>query len=304
MGACAPTRPAPPGVPPSTGPGRGERVRSVLLVVTAALAGGLLGVLAVAPPLRRRRRRRARACEVCRRHATWWRAAAAVVAVLTLAGTGLRLAQDASALPDCPTAESITSGGYRVGVQPPRHESWWVRVRSTVTAPESGLAVAWARSRGETMCGVGRPSMTLAFVPEARSLGGSMVGDVFLTGVRPELTHDQAVALAHHESRHTDQWAVLTLVGGILLLPAGYLVDESMWPGAANHFEQSAGLAGGGYPPAPDPAAPPRAPALAVWALVALLLVRTRARMLCRAAARRGWTHSPGRCARHTPGWW
>jgi hypothetical protein len=265
-------------------------------VVLGLLAGGLLGGLSAGLLTRPRRR----ACGLCRRRLRWWGVAAGVLALLTVVGTGVRLAGDA-AVPACPAAASIASGGYLEGgatttvPTPPR-------LRAVVTAPESGLAVGWAQLRGETLCGVGQPAMTLAFVPEARMSGGSTVGDVFLTTVRTDLTRAQATALARHESRHADQWAVLTAVGGIALLPVSYLVDESMFPGPSNHFEQSAGLAAGGYPPAPQPEEP-RPLALAGWLVLAAVLLRTSLRALCRTAIQGRVVRDLGRCARHTPGW-
>ena len=285
-----------PPLPPPVVDERPRRGRGVALVVLGLLAGGLLGALAAGLLTRPRRR----ACVTCVRRVRWWGVGAGVLALLTVVGTGVRLAGDA-AVPACPAAGSIASGGYlegaatRAAPSPPR-------LRAVVTAPESGLAVGWARLRGETLCGVGQPAMTLAFVPEARVTGGSTVGDVFLTAVRPDLSRAQATALARHESRHADQWAVLTAVGGIALLPVSYLVDESMFPGSSNHFEQSAGLAAGGYPPAPQPEEP-RPLALAGWLVLAALLLRTSLRALGRTAIQGRVVRDPGRCARHTPGW-
>jgi hypothetical protein len=260
------------------------------------LAGGFLGVVVAVLLLRPRRA----ACAVCRAHLRWLAPAATVLALLTVVGTGARLAGDA-AVPACPAAASIASGGYLEGGRTPT-EPRPPRLRAVLTAPESGLAVGWARLHGETLCGVGNPAMTLAFVPEARVTGGSTVGDVFLTAVRPDLTRAQAVALARHESRHADQWAVSTAVGGIALLPVAYLVDESMFPGSGNHFEQSAGLAGGGYPPAPRPELP-QPFALTTWLVVVAVVLRTSLRALCRTVARGRVVRTPGRCARHTRGW-
>lgn len=297
MSAPVATRPSPqssPAPPNRWTPGR--LTRSVLV---GLLAGGLLGALAglvLAGPRRS-------ACTVCGRHRRRWAAVGVVLAVLTVVGVAVRLAGDA-AVPACPAPGSITSGGYleggsrggAVGTTAPR-------IRAVLTAPESGLAVGWARLRGETLCGVGHPQMTLAFVPGARAAGGSTVGDVFVTSVRPDLTNAQAESLARHESRHADQWAALTAAGGIALLPVAYLVDDSLFPGSANHFEQAAGLAAGGYPPPSDPPSPPRPFALTAWLVVAAVCLRATLRAGCRAVVRGGVTRAPGRCARHTPGW-
>jgi hypothetical protein len=285
-----------PPLPPPLLERRAARSRRVVSVVLGVLAGGLLGGLAALFLTRRRRL----ACTVCLGRLRWWGAAAGVLALLTVVGTGVRLAGDA-AVPACPAPGSIASGGYLEGGTTPSAPAP-PRLRAVLTAPTSGLAVGWARLRGETLCGVGQPAMTLAFVPEARLSGGSTVGDVFLTAVRPDLTQAQAAALAGHESRHADQWAVLTAVGGIALLPVSYLVDESMFPGPSNHFEQSAGLAAGGYPPPPQPEQP-QPIALVIWLAVAAVVLRTSLRALCRTAIHGRVLRDPGRCARHTPGW-
>jgi len=285
--------------PPSPPALRGKRAHRrgrVAVVALGLAAGGLLGCLAALLLVRRRQL----GCTVCSSRLRWWGAAAGVLALLTVVGTGVRLAGDA-AVPACPAAGSIASGGYLEGGTSPAVPTP-PRLRAVLTAPASGLAVGWARMRGETLCGVWQPAMTLAFVPEARLTGGSTIGDVFLTAVRPDLTHAQAAALARHESRHADQWAVLTAVGGIALLPVSYLVDESMFPGPSNHFEQSAGLAAGGYPPPPQPERP-QPVALAIWLVVAAVVLRTSLRALCRTAIHGHVVRDPGRCARHTPGW-
>jgi hypothetical protein len=141
--------------------------------------------------------------------------------------------------------------------------------------------------------------MTLTFVPKSRSTSGSTVGDVFLTPPRTDLNVRQTEALARHEARHSDQWAVATALGGVALLPVAYLFDESLYPGSHNHFEQSAGLAAGGYPVEPGPAPGPRPWGVAAWALLAGVLLRDRLRQLARSLTGRSVAPSPGRCARH-----
>jgi len=283
-------------LPPPVQEQPATRWARVAMVALGLVAGGLLGGLAALFLSRPRRS----ACTVCLGRLRWWGAAAGVLALLTLVGTGVRLVGDA-AVPACPAAGSIASGGYLEGGATPAAPSP-PRLRAVLTAPASGLAVGWATLRGETLCGVGQPAMTLAFVPEARLTGGSTVGDVFLTVVRPDLTRAQAAALARHESRHADQWAVLTAVGGIAMLPVSYLVDESMFPGPSNHFEQSAGLAAGGYPPPPQPEQP-QPVAFGIWLAVGAIVLRTSLRALCRPAIQGRVIRDPGRCARHTPGW-
>ena len=271
---------------PAASPHLARRAAHVLgrVVVTAIalLAGGALGVLIVAGPGSRGRRERAARCRKCRRRGRIWLAAASVLAVVCCVGAGIRVAQAESAIPQCRVAGSITSGE---AVSPPTlvsPQSPWFRLRGVLTGPESGLAAGYAELRAKPMCNTQVPDLTVALVPEARLTGGSTVGDVFLTSVRSDLAPDHAAALARHESRHADQWAVLTVFGGIAALPLAYGVDQSIWPGSQNHFEQSAGLAGGGYP-APGPGSTPRLWVAYLW--LALVLIANQRRI--RYAARR-----------------
>jgi hypothetical protein len=270
--------------------------------LVAGLAFGLVGLLAMTPRLRRRRRRRAEACLECRRGQRRWMAASLAVAWLTLVGGGLRLAHVEPAVPRCPVS-SISSGTSLRDVHPHWESGVSTSLHNVLTAPASGLAVAYARWQGQTLCDLRRPSITLAFVPRAHSTSGSTIGDVFVTPQRPNLDDAQTERLARHEARHSNQWAIATALGGVMLLPVAYLVDESMYPSELNHFEQAAGLAEGGYPPAPVPRPGPRPWALVTWSVVGALLLRTRLRLLFRTVAGRPRSPAPQRCARHTPGW-
>jgi hypothetical protein len=274
------------------------RVATIATTVAAVLAFGLIGLLAMLGPCRRLRRRRAATCGSCRRTHRVWLGVTVTVAVLTVAGAGLRFAP-----PEAPRACSVTTIS---GVAPSDHVDRpgplgpASVVRSVLTAPASGLAMGVSRLNGQTMCDMRHPAMTLTFVPGALTTGGSTIGDVFITPWRPDLDRRQTEALARHEARHSDQWAVATALGGMTLLPIAYLVDQSLYPGNLNHFEQSAGLAGGGYPPVPSPAPGPRPWAVTAWALLACVCLRSRIRVVVRFVTGRPAASAPDRCARHS----
>jgi hypothetical protein len=173
-----------------------------------------------------------------------------------------------------------------------------------MTAPVSGLALGFVELRGQGLCSVGDPPITLAFVPQAGEHMGSMVGEVFMASPVPRINPVRAHDLAEHESRHVDQWAVCGIVGGIALLPVLYLVDNTLYPGSENHFEQAAGLFDGAYPPPPDPPVGPRAWAIVLWVGVLLLVARRRIRWAVRTVVRRRPRDPDSElCPVHTPGW-
>ena len=226
-----------------------------------------------------------------------------VLALLSVVGLGLRVSQRARALPACVAPISIAEGRTVTDPVVPPQASPRATLRSALTSPVSGLALGFAELKGRGLCSVGDPQITLAFIPAARDLPGSMVGEVFLASPTPRVNPVRAELLAEHESRHVDQWAVFTLVGGIALLPIAYLVDNTLFPGSENHFEQAAGLDSGGYPPVPDPPVGPQAWAITLWLGVVLLLARRRIRWTVRTVLRRRSDHVEGRCPVHTVGW-
>ena len=277
-------------------------VATVAITVAAVVAFGLLGALAMVGPLRRARRRRAARCGACRRSQRWWTGVTATLAVLTLTGAGVRAAHEEPVVPRCAASSIDGSTGPLAGAH--RHSTPGVgsRARAALAAPASGLAIAYSRVRGQTICDLPRPRLMLTVMPGAMSTGGSTIGDVFVTPLRPDLDPRQIEALARHEARHTDQWAVATALGGVTLLPFAYALDESLYPGSLNHFEQSAGLAGGGYPQPPSPSPGPRPWALAAWLLVLALVLRRRIGQLVRSLAGRQVAQPASCCRLHPAG--
>jgi hypothetical protein len=276
----------------------------VVWAVVALLGGGLVGLFLVLPRTRWLRPRRVLACDLCQRRHRRLLFAMVVLALVSVSGFGLRVSQLARELPACVADTSIAEGRRVIDPRAPSRPQLWSTVRSVMTAPASGLALAFAQTRGRGLCSVGDPPITLAFVPQAGHRMGSIIGEVLLASPVPRLNPVRARDLAEHESRHVDQWAVCGMVGGIGLLPALYLVDETLYPDSENHFEQAAGLDDGGYPPPPDPPTGPRGWAVALWAAVVVVLARRRIRWVVRTAVRRRSVHGPDRCAVHTPGWW
>ncbi|WP_406830692.1 hypothetical protein ABEG17_17095 [Pedococcus sp. KACC 23699] len=275
----------------------------VVWAVVAFTAAGVLGLLLVLPRTRPLRPRRVLACDMCQRRHQRLLAAMVVLALLSVVGFGLRVSQKARSLPACVAPISISEGRTVADPVVPARAGLRSSLRSALTAPVSGLALGFAELKGRGLCSVGDPQITLAFIPAAKNLPGSMVGEVFLASPTPRVNPVRARLLAQHESRHVDQWALFTVVGGIGLLPLAYLVDSSLYPGSENHFEQSAGLYAGGYPPVPRPPVGPRGWAIALWVGVVLVVGRRRIRWAVRTTVRRRSTHAEGRCAVHTPGW-
>ena len=275
----------------------------VVWMLVAFVGGGLLGLFLVLPRTRMLRPRRVLACDLCQRRHRRLLAAMVVLALLSAAGLGLRLSQRARELPACAADTSIAEGRRVIDPRAPSRPPLWSTVRSVMTAPVSGLALGFAEARGQGLCSVGDPPITLAFVPQAGEHMGSMVGEVFLASPVPRINPVRARDLAQHESRHVDQWAVCTIVGGISLLPVLYLVDDTLYPGSENHFEQAAGLFDGAYPPAPDPPRGPQAWAVVLWVGVVLLVARRRIRWAVRSLVRRTTVTDPARCGVHTKGW-
>jgi hypothetical protein len=269
--------------------------------LVAVIAFGMLGLLAMAPALRTRRHSRAAVCDVCRRNHRRWVAVSGALAGLTLVGAGLRLAPLEPTVPVCPVT-SISSGTSQGDLRDNREDGVGPALHRVLTGPVNGLAIAYARWQRQTLCDAHYPSTTVVLIPYAGSKCGGTFGDVFVTPC-PNIDAWWTQNVARHEAKHSDQWAALTALGGIMTLPVAYAVDESMYPSSLNHFEEAAGLADGEYPPPPIPRPGPRPWALIMWCLVTVVVFRTRLRLLFRTVAGRPRSPAPERCGRHTPGW-
>lgn len=280
------------------------RVSTLLWRCALVLSLGALALIFLHPSVRAHRERLRDRCVVCRRRQRWQLGCVVVVAMLVVVGSVMRIQQVTSATPPPCDAYWFASGQRLPSTPEQRPSPAWRWTRNVVTTPITGLAYAYARARGMDVCAVG--PITVAFLPRAATTSGATVGDVFLTKVQPKLTEERAEALARHESRHVTQWTVLTLAGGPLALPVLYTVDEVFFPGSRNHFERHAGLSSGGYDRPAGFGPKPLWPGVALVALALLLLAWPRIRWLSRGLARgrAGTSHTrPGRCPRHTPGW-
>jgi hypothetical protein len=210
----------------------------------------------------------------------------------------------------------------------------WARTREVLTAPATGLGLTYAHVHDMTVCAA-QPMDVALRPPPLPSGGGTTIGGLFLAwfadptrepqmapvdmyglgidepvyvriGLDRGPSRGRIEALARHESRHEDQWAVSTLAAGPLAFPVLYLVDSAFFPFARNHFERDAGLAEGDYPIPASYGPAPLWPAVATLLAVLLLVFRRRLRWLSRLlTGGHDAAHSclPDRCPVHTPGW-
>jgi hypothetical protein len=223
--------------------------------------------------------------------------------MVVLAGAGMWAHQQVTtpSPPECaPMLVSDTWGASAPPEWRSDQSQVWHGARTVLTAPITGLAYHYADSSGGGVCST--KSVTVAFVPSAASDTAMTVGDVFVTG----LSQRQARDLARHESVHVDQWAALTLAGGPLALPVLYSLDDTIFPGARNHFERAAGLRAGDYIPPYESGPNPRWDRLvAIMSLLVLVFwrrLRWASRALLLGAAGARYTE-PGRCRLHSRGW-
>lgn len=280
---------------PTRSSARAQRLPSAVMVAVAVLAFGFVGLVAMAPALRARRRRHAAVCAMCRRNHRRWFALALALASLTVVGGCLGLVGP----PVSGCVVTLVGGNASVqGLYPDREPGIGPVLHRLLLAPTSGLAAVYARSQGYAMCDVRQPVIVHALGPRPGITSGCTVGSVY---VKPRFDVGEDERLIRHEGRHSEQWAVLTAIGGIMLLPVAYMADESLHPKSLNHFEEAAGLAGGGYAPAPAPRPGPRAWAVAMWSVLALAVLRTRLRVLLRTFGWHPCPPEPQRCSRHTP---
>ncbi|WP_433020034.1 hypothetical protein [Kribbella sp. CA-294648] len=294
--------------------------------------------------MRRRAQHHAARCAICRRHRTWSRLFIGGFVILQALGAATT-AHAAAAPPLLCHAHVYPDGRVETeptlqGISPPQP---WSITRDIINASTTGLALLAAKSAGMREC-TGPPLTVTFWQPPRVSGGGSTVGDVFvawmptdyqmsslLQGARgfglaaeghgllaqerqqylrygPNISSTRAneAQLGRHESRHTDQWAILTIIGGPLAFPAAYYADGAFFPFSRNHFERAASLTDGGYSPPPDNKPDPLPGAVSAIAVVLLLMLRRRIRWLTRVliAGRASATaHLPGRCPVHTTGW-
>ncbi|HEV2778633.1 MAG TPA: hypothetical protein VGX25_04460 [Actinophytocola sp.] len=224
--------PAPP--PLSTSAPAVERWRATrwtAWLVGCVLCGGLLGLaLGIAGAVRGTRPPRRRVLLVV----------AGVVAQLMCAGYFV-VATVSAGPATCPTAARTDSSGDP-----------WHGVRTAINAPVSGAAMLYSTVVGGQPCRVANEGITVTAVPSGYARGGTIYGTIFLTDRTSKKASARIARLSEHEARHASQWAVATLLAGPITFPALYATDESLFPGAHNHFEQQAGLADGGYAVPPD----------------------------------------------------
>ena len=283
-------------------------IAGVLAALAAVLAFGLVGLLVVVWRWVRGTRHGEQSCRGCRRRRYLTFGVTSLLAALVLVGGGLSVHQSTSgpSLPTCRTTEQAAHVPGSSGVPPMEVAGGeaWSQTRQILTAPVSGLTRLYVDDRGGGLC-EGK-SMTVGFLPSAASGSGAAVGGVVLIDAKSRASAGDWEALAHHESRHVNQWAALTLAGGPLAMPVLYAVDDAFFPDSLNHFERAAGLEDGGYPGVDSWAPQPQWVDVTVFGLILLVVFRRRLRWASRvliggragAAARQG-----GLCPVHTKGW-
>ncbi|MBZ9645028.1 hypothetical protein [Streptomyces sp. PSKA30] len=247
----------------AAGPGTLRRYRWPLM--TAALAGlGVFGAVLVVPAIVRRRLSR--------------RLAAVLLILAAAQGTGaLVTVVMGMRAPICRPPTFSPPG--QAAAYTTRQDTLWVSTRQALTAGPTGLALIYAQVRGADVCRFAPNGNLIARMDTGYARAGTMIGHLFLTYPKPDLTYEDLVPLTQHEARHADQWAVAGVLGGPMAFPAAYTADELLAPGAHNHFERHAGLTGGGYT-VPDQ--PPRTLGRLAITLLALTFLRQAFRRLRR----------------------
>jgi hypothetical protein len=297
---------------------RRRRVGLTVQLISAVVCFGAVGLLWF---LVRRRRSGVRG-RAGRRRRTWLQIFVGSFVILQAVGAGATayraveppLLCHAHLFPD----GRVQTEPHLQDVSPPRT---WRIARDVVNAPTTGLGLLVSSAAGMREC-AGPPLTVTFWEPPRLSGGGSTIGSTFVAWMpadydsssilpgahgfaaatdRRELdapyvrygpniseTRANELELARHESRHTDQWAVLTLIGGPLAFPLAYYTDSAFFPGSRNHFERAAGLADGNYRPPPDDKPAPLPGAVAVTGAVLGLVLRRRIRWLWRILATDG----------------
>jgi hypothetical protein len=120
-------------------------------------------------------------------------------------------------------------------------------VRYAVTSPPSGAALLYVNLLGADVCTSPDDMLVADMQRGPIPRAGVAIGDVYIT--KRQGGHDlySLAALSHHESVHSLQWAVASLVAGPTAFPTAYGAVELVLPGSQNPFERQAGLAAGGY---------------------------------------------------------
>ncbi|NIK61522.1 hypothetical protein [Kribbella shirazensis] len=286
--------------------GRGRRAGAAVRLVSAVLCFGSLGliwVLVRRPGAGGRRR-------------TWSRIVAGTFVVLQVVGAAITVSTAVRPPVLCHTRVfpdgRVQPEPQLQDVSPPRI---WGVARDVVNAPATGLGLLASRAAGMSQC-AGPPLTVTFWEPTRPSGGGSTIGSAFVAWMpagydsssvlpgasghahatdRRQLdapyirygpnisgTRSGESELARHESRHSDQWAVGTLIGGPLTFPLAYYADSAFFPGSRNHFERAAGLADGNYSEPPDNRPTPIPGAVPVTAVVVALVLRRQLRSLRR----------------------
>ncbi len=216
------------------------------------VAFGALGAWQMRPSAHRQRAANRRVCAGCRRRHHEVVTVLALLAALQLTGVAAWAVHNVRT-PICqPPASSSSEDAARYT----RHNSTLlVQARQVITAGPTGLALLYANTRHADICRFAPNGNLIARMGSGYARGGTMYGHVYLTYPKPEKSYEDLLPLTRHEARHTGQWAVGTALTGPLGFPIAYSLDESISPGAHNHFERHAGLADGGYP-VPDGPSP------------------------------------------------
>ncbi|MEO3843472.1 hypothetical protein [Streptomyces sp. CNZ287] len=199
----------------------------------------------------------------------------------------------------CAFAVLGSGGQIRPCAAPGEGGGVWQTARTVLNAPVSGAALLYAAGEGGEIYHCAANGTTAVILDDGFARAGTMYGTVFLTDQRAETQSPRMRKLSEHEARHSDQWALGSLLAGPAAFPALYAADEVFFPGAYNHFEQAAGLEDGGYDPPPDsPPAAGRLAVLSVGVLVGYTLAASPGRRRPAPVVRPG----PVPAALHDPG--
>jgi hypothetical protein len=236
-------------------------------VVLRVLGTGLLGLWWSRPSAMRYRRLRRGECAGCQHRYHRVIRLLIVLVWLQIAGIVTLLAYTVGA-PTCQSPTLSSFNGATRYVTPAR--DWVIPVRQVITAGNSGLAVAYGKSLGAQICDYVPNGTLLGRMSDGYARGGTTYGHTYLTSLEPQRVYSEMAPVMRHESRHTDQWALFTLLGGPVAFPLAYGVDDFFEPGPFNNFERDAGLADGGYvlPDTPSPTTTRLILAAAIAALV------------------------------------